>query len=776
MRPECWLIWAATLIRGRQTNPKEGILREAGDTTMINGVVITLHEDKEGRLFASAISTTTIKTYGDHTHTHSFEAAARVEDHLASLKARRTNGTTIWSTTVIPGEASSEGTKCDCILAPLTDVMVATQPRRVRWKFHHEETPIEEGCPLHTNQVYETLMSQPATLRPVCSIVPTRWMNDVLDRMRKLKPAALMDQMNELTSKPCVVEGSYNMRSLPRGRTALKGATSMIDCALQCLFMTKCSTWTFDQEGPPRCWVINTGYLRPKFNQSPGGPYVTGGKECLPCILRRRLEVIAMNGKTDARRLCDLDTTRGWETTARCACSQRETLAAHEKWIQDAHHEARKNTIRRTKIKTRGNIANTLDSILRELRTTHRGLVGLGTALTTPVKAGTKPANWTQTLPLVKKFMELIGPQATVYSKIVPVKALRQTGGAAGPGIIATRNHSTTEYLPESMNPEVDLRRLGAGIRATGDTVRQTLLKAKEFLEASEEKKWEALRMQGGMPGYKELHGDPNVNIPDTANALVITVDTGTEAAQLAVFPHEGAAEARTISAVPLPTVKRAPGLESPIIQGRWTSPNLYNRERITEELPEKCALELLTATRRPLHCEGPEHPKERRAYTQVAVDHRGTITRLARFHTNGELSLPCTVSCGNERFMLDLLGITLIAIGEACSIKDGTGRTLAYAINPKGAEEQDRIFKILLNRSLQILPTTLDAKDGCQLALALALITCLIGITAWKGWKRYREKGEKGQTPPKEEEEVEMERMHPEAGTPQSPATPPRS
>ena len=368
--------------------------------------------------------------------------------------------------------------------------------------------------------------------------------------------------------------------------------------------------------------------------------------------------------------------------------------------------------------------------------------------------------------------MELIGPQATVYSRILPVKALRRTEGGSDPGIIASRNHSTTEYLPKTMNPEVDLRRLGAGIRATGNTVRQTLLRAKEFLEASEEKKWEALRMQGGMPGYEELHGDPNVNIPDTANALVITVDTGTEAAQLAVFPHEGAAEARTISAIPLPTVKGAPGLESPIIQGRWTSPNLYNRERIAEELPEKCALELLTATKRPQHCEGPEHPRERKAYTQVAVDHRGTITRLARFHTNGELNLPCTVTCGNERFMLDLLGITLIAIGEACGIKDGTGRTLAYAINPKGGEEQDKIFTILLNRSLQVLPTTLDAKDGCQLALASALIICIIGIMAWRSWKRFHKED---QTTAKEEEEVEMERMHPEAGTPQPPATPPR-
>ena len=775
MRPWPWILLAAAAVshtERRTARPREGTLHSPGDSTTIGGVVITLHKDTRGRFFASAASTTTIKTYGDHMHTHSFEAAARVEDHLEALKTRRRNATTQWSTTIMPGVATAEGTQCDCALAPLADVMVATQPRRARWKFNHEETPLSKDCPLHKNQIYETLMSQPETLRPVCSIVPTRWMRDLLERMRKMKSHNLMREMNDQSPKPCVIEGSYNMRSLPRGRTAIKNATSMIDCALQCLFMTKCSAWTFDQEGPPRCWVINTGYLIPKFNQARGGPYVTGGKECLPCILRRKLEVIAMDGKTDARRLCRLDTNRGWDITAKCACSQHDTITQYDKWIQEAHHEARENTIHRDDPKRRGSLANTLDRILRELRTTHRGLAGLGTALMTPIKPGTKPANWTQALPLVQRFMQMVGPKARVYSKIMPVSALRAVGTQTQPGMKTNRNHTITEYTSENLDPEVDLHRLGAGIHAAGSTIRRTLSETKEFLMASEEWKRQALRVNQGIPGYKELEEDPNIDVPKTANALVITVDTGTEAAQLAVFPHEGTAEARTVSAIPLPTTQGPPGLENPIIRGRWTSPNLYNRERLTEELSEKCALELLTATGSPTHCDATSTPKPRQAYLQVAVDQRGTITRLIRIHTNARPSLPYSINCGPKNYMLDLLGTTLIAIGEACSIKDGSGEQMAFAINPKSPTEQDNTFTILFNRTLQTSSSELNAMDACQLALAAALMVGVAVAVAWK-WRAKCAIGDNDAVEEEKAEETELEKIHPEAGTPRDTSTP---
>ena len=756
-------------------NPKEGILRLPGDTTVIGGVVVGLHEDGRGELFASAASTSTIKTYGDHSHIHSFEAAARVEDHLSDLEARRKNTSTMWSTTILAGETTEEGTECDCILAPLNDVMVATTPRRTRWKFRHEETPLVEDCPLHQNHIYETLMSQPATLNPVCTIVPTRWMGELLERMRKKTPHQMIRQMNELAPKPCVVEGSYNLRTLPRGRTALKNASSMIDCALQCLFMTKCSTWTFDQEGTPRCWVINTGYLRPKFNEAQGGPYVTGGKECLPCILRRKLEVEAMDGKTDARRLCQLDTGRGWRTAARCACSQRDTIDAQTKRLQEIHHEAEQNSITRNPTESKGSMTLALDRLLRELRTTHRGLVGLGTALMSPIRPGTKPPNWTQTLPLVKKFAQLVGADAKVYSKIVPVKALETRERRPRPGVKTRRNHTKTEYLSETLNPELDIPRLGAGIRASGSTVRETLQTAKEFLEASEEEKKRALELREGMPGYKELKRDPNIHIPATANALVITVDTGTEAAQLAIFPHEGTAEARTVAAIPLPLEQGPPGLEPPIIRGRWTTPNFYNREVLTEELPEKCALEILTATPVTKHCDAPPTPQPRQAYTQLAVDHRGTITRLIRFHTNAVLNLPYSVTCGQEKYMLDLLGITLIAIGEACGIKDGRGESLAFAIDPKSRDEQARVFTILFNRYMKARSAGIDTLDACQVALAVALIGGLLGAIMWK----YRSKCNQGRQPEEATEAAEgteLEKIHPEAGTPQEASTPARA
>ena len=767
---------------GRTAASKGGLLQEPGDSLSLGGIEVTLHEDQQGNLFASVASTTSIKTYGDHTHTHSFEAAARVEDHLRDLKARRLDKTTNWSTTVIQGTATEEGTDCDCELATLNDVAVVTQPRRVRWVFHHEETSLVAECPIHEGQIFETTITQPGLLRPICLITPTRWMADLLQKMRDMDPTRLMEEMNDWTDKPCVVEGSYNLRTLPRGRSALKEATSMIDCALQCLFVPKCSTWTFDHEGAPRCWIINTGYLRPTFNKAAGGQFVTGGKECLPCILRRKIEVSGPEGKTDARRLCDLDTQTKWATTPRCACSQEKTISAHEHWIQTANHEADRNSIWRQERRGHGSMANTLDRILRELRTTHRGLAGLGTALLSPIKPGTRPANWTHTLPLIKKLASLLGPQAKIYSKIVPVGDLTQPlhprhpnhpHYPIHPSMRTVRNHSTTAYHPVQMAPERDIKRLGAGTRATSNTVRHTLQAARAFLAASEHKKGEILRMEGGIPGYTELIEDPNIEIPGGANALTVGIDMGSEVAQMAVFPHEGTAESRTVIAIPLPTKKSPPGLETSIIRGSWTSPNLYNRKHLVEELPEMCALELLSAMKNPLHCEGTGDQRERKAFNLVTVDHKGTTTRMARFHTNAELQLPYTITCGNEMHLLDLLGITLIAIGEACNIKDGTGKMLTQSIGTKTQEEVSRSFKILFNRHLQAEPSPLDAKETIQLTLAVGLLISLITVMMCKCKKRLtRENQEAGAT--EHADETELEELHPETGTPRR-KSPPR-
>lgn len=739
-------------------------LQEPGDTATMVGMSVMLHIDTKGQEFISAMSTTSIKTYGDYTHIHDFSPAVELEERLLDVSATWQNRS-MPQTTIIPSSSTRGASYCDCTLAPLKEVTEANQPRRTQWKFDHKERQNAEVCPHQREEVYATMLNHPSRVEPMCVITPTRWTQHHIDRLRQASPNEVMKQMNEEAKGPCAQEGSYNLRSLPRERVHEQNATSMLDCALRCLFMMKCTAWTFDTEGEPRCWSINIGYLRPNFIEGIGGPYVTGNKECVPCLLRRKIEVETSDGMVDARRICRLDAPTGWKTAAKCACSRHKTLDRFKVLIDEITRMAQTNSIKEAP-KNRGKLSLLVDRILRELRTTRGGLVGLTHTLT---KAkNTDSERETPTLPLVQKFKQLIGSGVEVYARLVPVARLfNRRDISPKPETTLRRQNSVTRYVPTLADLHNKIATLGTGRKAASAAIEANLKSARRFLHTAEQQKTKVLKMETGVPGYKDVYNDPNTDVVPTANALAITVDTGAEAAQVAIYAHKGDAQSTTITALPLPTIPPKAGYVPGGVKGHWTSPNHYNREHPTQGISEACAWELRARQPRPTSCAPKRATEPMKEYIEMRMDQRGSILRLIRIIRDPAQPAPLTITCGKAAKHVKTLGTLLLMIGEACSITDEHGQTLASAISTDGDRDQQGRVEILFNKSPIPQPLELDATDTVQLIVAGGLVLVAISITIWL----IKERKKRTATLSEAASPVELEQMHPEAGTP--PKTP---
>ena len=741
-------------------------LSEPGDIATTEGMSVMLHVDTRGQQFVSAMSTTSIKTYGDYTHIHDFSPAVELEHRLLDMSATWRNRSKS-QTTIIPTSSTNGASYCDCTLAPLRDVTEANQPRRTQWKFDHKERQNSEVCPHQREEVYATLLNYPSKVDPMCVITPTRWTQHHIDRLRQASPREVMEQMNEEAQGPCAQEGSYNLRSLPRERVHEQNATSMLDCALRCLFMMKCTAWTFDMEGPPRCWSINTGYLRPNFIEGRGGPYVTGNKECVPCLLRRKIEVETSDGLVDARRICKLDAPIGWKTAAKCACSRHKTLDRFKVLINEVTRMAQTNSIKKAP-KNRGKLSLLINRILRELRTTRGGLVGLTHTLTKAKSTATSAHGTPHTLPLVRKFKQLVGPGAEVYAKLIPVARLfHGRDSRPKPETTLQRQNSVTRYVPTMADLHTGIATLGTGRKAASTAIEANLKTARRYLHTAEQQKTRVLKMETGVPGYRDVYSDPNTDVVPTANALAITVDTGAEAAQIAIYAHRGAAQSTTITALPLPTTLPTAGYVPGGVRGHWTSPNHYNREHPTQGITEACAWELRARQPRPPNCVPKRATEPMREYAEMRVDQHGSILRLIRIIRDPAHTAPLTITCGKAAKHVKTLGVILLMIGEACSITDEHGQTLAAAISADKEGKPTGRLEILFNKSPLPQPLELDATDTVQLIVAGGLVLVAIAIATWLIWERRR----RSATLSEATSPVELEHMHPEAGTP--PKTP---
>lgn len=724
-----------------------------------------LHIDSNGQEFVSAMSTTSIKTYGDYTHIHDFGPAVELEEQLFNLTAKW-RGQPEQQTSIVPSSPTDGASGCDCHLAPLKEVLEINQPRRTRWKFDHNEIQNSELCPRQREEVYETMLNHPSAIEPVCTIAPSRWTRHHMNRLRQTKPREVMEQMNHEAQGPCAQEGSYNLRSLPRDRVHEQNATSIIDCALQCLFMTKCTTWTFDMEGNPRCWSINTGYLRPNFIKGPGGPYITGSKECIPCLLRRRIEIETSHGNTDARKICKLDASTRWQTAAKCACSRQRTLDRFRNLIEDVTHTAQTNSIRETP-ERKGKLSLLISRILRELRTTRGGLTGLAQTLTMG-KGTTAAAAETPTFPLIQKFKHLVGPGVEVYAKLIPIPRLfNRRRGSPKPETVTHQHGAATRYTPATGNLNGDLEALGTGNKATARAIETNLKATKRFLETAETQKTKVLQMEEGIPGYRDVYNDPNTDILPTADALTLTVDAGAKVAQIAIYAHRGTAQSTTITALPLPTTPPTAGYVPGGVKGHWTSPNQYNRAHPIQGITEACASELRARLPEPEACHPKQTTEPMQKVTEVRIDQRGRILRMVRIIRDPTQSTPIAIACGTATRHIRTLGILLIIIGEACSITDAHGQTMAATISLGGQNNSDNHFETLFDKAPTPQTMELDATDTIQLVIAGGLVLVAVMTAMWLLKKRRKQSVNISDAT----EAMELEHIHPEAKTP--PKTP---
>ena len=761
-----WLLLMKGIAFGRpeptETTPR---LSEPGDAATISGVAIMLHMDTKGQEFVSVVSTTSIKTYGDYTHIHDFSPAVELEDRLRNVS-------TTWKkrsktqTTIIPSSSTRGASYCDCTLAPLKEVTEANQPRRTQWKFDHKEIQNTEVCPHQQEEVYATMLNHPSMIDPMCVITPTRWTQHHIDGLRHASPREVMKQMNKDAKGPCAQEGSYNLRSLPRERVHTQNVTTMLDCALTCLFMMRCTAWTFDMEGQPRCWSIDIGYLRPNFIKGDGGPYVTGNKECVPCLLRRKIEVETSNGMVDARRFCKLDAPTGWKPAAKCACSRYKTLDRFKALMEEITRMARTNSIKEAP-KNRGKLSLLVDRILRELRTTRGGLVGLAHTLTKTKSAETYGRE-APTLPLVQKFKQLIGSGVEVYAKLIPVaRLINRRDSSPKPETTLRRENSITKYVPTMEELHNGIATLGTGRKAAAAAIETNLETAKRFLHTAELQKTKVLRMETGLPGYKDVYNDPNTDVVPTANALAITVDTGAEAAQIAIYAHRGTAQSTTITALPLPTTLPTTGYVPGGVTGHWTSPNHYNRKHPTQGITETCAWELRARQPRPPSCTPKQATEPTMEFTEVKIDQQGSILRLVRIVQDPTQTAPLTITCNRASKFVKTLGVLLLIIGEACSITDEHGQTLTPVMSTGGDGQSGKQFEILFDKASTAQTLELDTTDAVQLIVAGGLTLVAVLITVWLIKERKKRTAALSETT----NPVELEQMHPEAGTP--PKTP---
>ena len=105
-----------------------------GDTAVVGGMRLMLHQDRYGNRFVSATSSEILVTYGSYAHTHNFRPAAELEEKLFRLERKRRNLTASWDTTITPSENAADGTNCDCSLEDLTKVMATKQHHTDPWR------------------------------------------------------------------------------------------------------------------------------------------------------------------------------------------------------------------------------------------------------------------------------------------------------------------------------------------------------------------------------------------------------------------------------------------------------------------------------------------------------------------------------------------------------------------------------------------------------------------------------------------------------------------
>ena len=730
-----------------------------GDTAVVGGMRLMLHQDRYGNRFVSATSSEILVTYGSYAHTHNFRPAAELEEKLFRLERKRRNLTASWDTTITPSENTADGTNCDCSLEDLTKVMATKQHHTDPWLVNHAETQPGDSCPHHSKQAYETLVNQPGTGQPTCTITPARWIHGILEKLRAKNPRDIIKQLNRNMTAHCAVEGSYNLKTIPRQKLRKAQARTMIDCALQCMFDTTCTTWTFDMEGAPRCWNLDLGTHRPKFNERSGGPYVTGGKECLPCILRNRVETPTGG---DMRHHCRLKPERDWGETVRCACSQENTLTHQQRLLEEVVYTAATNNIENDPNPSpKRSIKHIVDGILRELRTTKGGLVELGKILTNAASGSPEGTNGTKSLTIVRKLKQVLGPGIKIYTSLVPLAKLAASSTSTSPELKLSKLEGRTTYLPTSLPTATEIGKLASGALASFKSVRGVLNAVQRFLQASDREKNKITEMATGIPGYRELQETPNTPIPSGANALRMTVDTGMKTTQVAIFPYKGYSETTTVTAIPTPTTSQIPGMEPAGAAGHWTTPRHYNRLRPAETLPEDCAREILAEQHTTESCAPQQNYFPANEHIQIPLKHMGTTTRLVRIHTSINRGLPYTITCGVNKTRVWPLGMMLLTLGEKCSLTDEGGRMLAYPISRSGT--RDREYRVLLNEAIKLTSDGLAPKDLVQLIVLGLLVTTgiLVGIY-WQRKRRPAAATEEGGPEP------EMERIHPEAGTPE--------
>ena len=737
-------------------NSQEAALANPGDTTTIHGILMMLHRDATGQTFASATTTTAVRTYGDHSHIHDFTSATQVEENLYKLANKWANETDTLQTTIMPSHPTRDGTDCDCELAPFAEAAKITKPRRHQYKFRHTEIQ-DESCPRQRENLYETLMSAPAKTEPLCVITPTREAENHLRTLTKLGPKNLREKLNEEAGHTCAEEGSYNVRTLPIRRVHRPNATTMIECALHCQFTERCTDWIFDTEGPPRCWTVDTRHLRPEFNRRPNGPFVTGSKDCLPCALKRTIMINDTEGLSSANEQCRVDTSTGWQATTKCACSQRETLNKFGTLLNKTVQVARTNTIEKRKGTNAANFQLVMAKILRELRTTRGGLRGLEKVLL-------DQSSGTNVTPMVDRFKQLVGQNTQIRAIVTPIVKLLTPDRWPKAETTVQRGKQSTRYDPSTTELGVNLPKLGAGTHASSREVWGKLHITKTFLETAEEQKQRVLNLQTGVPGYNKIHTDPSTEIEQNAKALVVTVDAGEEAAQLAVFPHKGTAEAKRITFIPLPTTITANQETRKGMQGRWTSPSHYNRQHPYPTISEQCAQDIITRRGTATNCLPAAGTETLTEYMEVTLEHRGNTIRLVRIAKSSTTPRKIAVECGKALHKINAVGTLLLAMGNACIPKDEQGIPFTRRIANNGNKTNDE-FKLIYQGKIRQEEEDMDETDIVQLTTG-AIILLIVAVTA--AWLCRATK--KGQATITEQatDPVELEYIHPEAGTPE--------
>jgi hypothetical protein len=721
-------------------------LRQAGEQITIEGLHIRMALDTNQNLLIGATSSTKMLHITHMEHEFRFTEAGRAETQLNNLIANTSEAHNTHTGTEFPeirtpiGPATTLKEACDCHLTDATkletvDHKDSRSPQTEstdKWVYNHTEHTQDTCLRSKRQEQYEVTTGENNT----CTINPTP-----LNKATSIRQYANMtiQQMNR-HHKPCIARGHYNINQLVPNKTQKTSTQTLLECMVTCHFTQNCTVWMYNTAATT-CWMLSLEMAH-TFTTTQDGATYAGPKECIPCEIAPHLTTPPN---------CTLEWNGRPQTKIRCPCITKGTLRRNMDALKIIKGKQQRNSITTNHQTTnrKQSLGRALNKILAQatkqtIHTLHQMLTGQQKE-----RPGANIHHWDKE-PLIS-----LGHSLTEYLSPAKITSIVQIGAKE---LCRLWKDSPQQNLRTKLTGEVteytakhNFTPLTSEGQITNTELERDATALAKFVADSDIQKKRITHLTTLPNQLKPFYA---TQMPQGAQAILITSDTGDTVTKIALIPTMTDERLTEIAIIAIPTEIGADHREHPTATGiRQLTPDstnhrptASNRWQQTTDSIETCFSQMAAGVENPTNCDTQDTPQPLRTTTILSIRTKMGPKRLIRLCHTKPQEITVRIKCGEHTNIEHNKGVMILLIGQACRISSHTGKPIANQMTESPGH--GHTYHLLYNEELKI-GEDWQGPDETTASILGVLITICLGMLADKIRNKCKHRCQKANTEP---------------------------